>query len=144
MRADKAETAHGLFTTMEAVGIGQVIRIENFSSFRRLLSVTAKVLKFCCLLLQSLHPGATTAGPGDLAKAEVLWVVESQKALVRNKGFTQWQKQFEMTRGFGDAEVVSKMLICPTQPNILFCLQGVTFSLPCLSRGLMREYSMVE
>ena len=80
MKGDKAETAHGLLTAVEPAGIGQVMKGENFSSFRRLLAVTVDVLKFCQLLLNKVRPGATTNTPDDLAVAEALWVVHVQNA----------------------------------------------------------------
>ena len=55
-------------------------------------------MKICRLLVQSVQPGATTTDPDDLAKAEVLWVVESQQMLVKDKSFTQWEKQFGLFR----------------------------------------------
>ena len=96
MKADKAETAHGLLATVEPTGIGQAMKGENFSSFNRLLGVTVNVRKFCRLLLKVVCPGATTAALEDLANAEALWVVESQRVLVRDKNFTQWKKQFDL------------------------------------------------
>ncbi len=96
LKADKAETAHGLLASVEPTGIGQVMKGENCSSFDRLLAVTVNVLKFCRLLLDVIRPGANTAAPEDLAKAEALWVVESQQVLVKDKNFIQWKKQFDL------------------------------------------------
>jgi len=90
----KAETTHGLLTASEPTGIGHVMKGENFSSFRRLISVTSHVLKFCHILLSKVRPDMTTTTSDDLAKAEAFWLVESQQALVRDKNFAQWKKQF--------------------------------------------------
>ncbi len=54
------------------------------------------MLKFCRRLLNVVRPGATTAAPDDLVKAEALWMTESQQVLVRDKNFTQWKKQFDL------------------------------------------------
>ena len=96
MKLDKAATIHGLLTAVEPAGLGQAMKGENFSLFCRLVAVTANVLKFCRLLLNVIRPGATTSAPDDLFKAEALWVVESQRVLVRNKNFTQWKKQLDL------------------------------------------------
>ena len=56
------------------------------------------MLKFCCLLVQSLHPGTISTNLDDLAKAEVLWVLESQRVLMSDKNFTQWEKQLNLFR----------------------------------------------
>ena len=58
MKTDKAETAHGLQTMAEPPGIGQLMACENFSSLSRLVSITAKVVKFCHLLLSKIRPEA--------------------------------------------------------------------------------------
>ena len=71
-RAPRAITAHGLLTAVDPVGIGQVVNGENFSSYGRLLSITANVLKYCQLLLSLVCPDVTTAARDDLDKAEAL------------------------------------------------------------------------
>ena len=98
MKADDAERAHGLLTAVGTLGIGQLMKVEDFSSVHRLFSTTAKVLKFCRLLLQPLRPGIISANLDDLAKAEVLWVRESQQVLMSDKNFTQWEKQLDLFR----------------------------------------------
>ena len=67
MKAKDKNLAHGLLTTKEPLGLGQVINCEDFSTLDRLLRVTAKVLKFCSILQRKPLPEAD-----DTARAEML------------------------------------------------------------------------
>ncbi len=70
MKADRAETAHGLLASVKPAGLRKVMQGENFSSFCRLVAVTANVLKFFRLLLNVVRSSATTAASDDLATAQ--------------------------------------------------------------------------
>ena len=90
----KAEVTHGLLVATEPSGIDQLIRCEDFSSLHRLLSVTAKVLKFCQILLRKIrHNGVVNATPDNCAEGEILWIVKSQQMMERDKNFSQWRRQ---------------------------------------------------
>lgn len=68
---------------------------EDFSSLDRLLRVTALALKFCCMLQRKTLPEVTDLPEaGETARAEMLWIVESQTLLLRDKNFDNWKKQF--------------------------------------------------
>lgn len=96
MKIHKAEVVHGLLSAVEPPGIGAVMKCENFSSFHRLVVVTGYVLKFCRVLLSNIHPDTANNASSDLNKAEVLWLVESQKLLLKDEKFDQWKKQFNL------------------------------------------------
>lgn len=49
LKVDKSEVTHGLLTMVEPAGVGELINCEDYSSFTKQLSVTAKVLQFCRL-----------------------------------------------------------------------------------------------
>ena len=68
---------------------------EDFSTLDRLLQVTAQVLKFCRILQRKPLPEATDTSEADeTARAELLWIIESQTLLQRDKNFDDWKKQF--------------------------------------------------
>ena len=91
----KSKVSHELLTTEGAPGLIGIMKIENYSSVSRLLSVTAKVLRFCHILCHKIHP---EKNPPSLAEevshAEVLWIREVQSALVSDRKFVTWKKQF--------------------------------------------------
>lgn len=62
------------------------MKCGDFSSLHRLLAVTAKVLKFCWLLLTKVRKDAPTSAD-DLNKAETLWIIEVQKELAKDDNF---------------------------------------------------------
>ena len=96
MRANDPKKTIGLLTTAELPSIGQLIKCEVFSSLHRLLAVTAKVLRFCQMLLSKIHKDVPTPSSDDLTKAETLWIIKAQKVLVKDKNFPQWRKQFDL------------------------------------------------
>ena len=78
-----------------------IIHCRDYSSLRRLLRVTACVLKFMKLLRRSKSPesqrssqndGILTAS--DLDTALVYWFKESQSTLPRSENFRIWSRQF--------------------------------------------------
>ena len=71
MKIDKTEVAHGLLAARETSGIEQLLRCEDFSSLRRLLSVTAYVLKFCRILLRNFHSDTVTTAPTTLPELKL-------------------------------------------------------------------------
>ena len=53
------------------------------------------MLKFCCILQCKPLPEATDNSEADeTARAELLWIIESQTLLQRDKNFDDWKKQF--------------------------------------------------
>ena len=81
------------------VGIGAVMRCQDFSSLSRLFRVTTYVLKFARVLVKVLNKGDGSSKMADLsdsAEAERLWIVESQSTLTQDKNFDTWKKQFNL------------------------------------------------
>ncbi len=95
MRAKDVKTAHGLLTTGETTGLSQIMNCEDFSSLDRLLAVTAAVVKFSKLLLSRVRPESEVSYAETL-KAEDLWLLETQRMVVSDQKFKQWQKQLDL------------------------------------------------
>ena len=95
MKAKDRNLVHGLLTTKEPSGLGQVMNCEDFSTLDRLLQVTAQVLKFCRILKQGECPPETTEAD-DTVRAEMLWIIESQNLLLKDKNLDIWKKQFRL------------------------------------------------
>ena len=79
----------GLLTTDSLPGIGQIMTCEEFSSLSRLIAVTVKVLKFCRIMLSKIRKDKRTLISDDRTEVENLWIIESQKTLMKDKNFAQ-------------------------------------------------------
>ena len=55
--------------------------------------MTAQVLKFCRILKQHMSSRETIEAD-NRARAELLWIIESQTLLLKDKNFHIWKKQF--------------------------------------------------
>ena len=93
MLISKAEASHGL---LAMTTIGQLMKCQDFSLFRWLITVTSFISKFCHILLSHLCPEASTVTRDDQTSARVLWLVESEQSLVKDKNFRLWQIQFDL------------------------------------------------
>lgn len=69
-------------------GIEQLLKCEDFSSLRRLLSVMC--WSFCRILLRKTFPDAVPTALPELRVA-----AEFQQMFVKNKNFTQWRDLFQ-------------------------------------------------
>ena len=82
----------------ESSRIDSVIQVEDFSTLRRLLGVTAHVQKFITLLKFKVKADPQhrmkTVTAVDTFNAERLWIRHSQLSLVQNDNFRMWQTQF--------------------------------------------------
>ena len=92
MKVNKSEATHGLLSAVVPAGIGEVMDCKRYSSVARLLAVTANVQKFCRLA----RPYSSLPAESDTAKAEILWILETQKDLVKDPKFAQWKRQFNL------------------------------------------------
>ena len=121
LRKEQQSKTHGLLTIAgTTASIGKVIEIERFSTFHRLVSVTAKVLRICQLLLHSVQSTMTMSATVELSEAEALSVIESKHVLVQHKNFNQWKRQFDLFKDeFGGVVAEFTMVTCPTQPESL-------------------------
>lgn len=126
LRKEQQSKTHGLLTIAgTTASIGKVIEIERFSTFHRLVSVTAKVLRICQLLLHSVQSTMTMSATVELSEAEALSVIESKHVLVQHKNFNQWKRQFDLfkdERGIwrcrgrihiGDLSYSARVTTCP-------------------------------
>ena len=80
-RAMSSSTQHSLLMTGELTGISCIINCECFSTLRKLLRVTAYVLRFCRMLKNKVQGEETTVTEltaSEMATDEVLWLKESQ------------------------------------------------------------------
>ena len=103
-------------------GIGEVTDCKRYSSVARLLAVTANVQKFCRLA----RPYSSLPAESDTAKAEILWILETQKDLVKDPKFAQWKRQFNLfqddrsiwrSRGNADVSYSTKYpILLPRSP----------------------------
>ena len=102
MKNEDRRLAHSLLVTVNGPksDLGQII---GFGTLPRLLRVTAYVLKFVRLLkyridkLDAIPNLELTTS--DLQEAEILWVKESQHALMEDRRFEGWKKQFDLFVG---------------------------------------------
>lgn len=89
---------HTLLSGSSTVSLGSVIQCQDYSSLRRLLTVTAYVLKFVHTLKEAVKKNCNSGGLSidaqDLSKAEMMWLRESQQQLVKDSHFPIWTKQF--------------------------------------------------
>ena len=96
---DKCEV-HSLLTTDVPMGLGQIMKCENFSTFSRLCRVTAYVLRFVKAMKSRIQssitdvPSALSLGVTEISEAERLWIIESQVLLTKDTNFDSWKKQF--------------------------------------------------
>ena len=86
----------------ESSRIDSVIRVEDFSTLRQLLGVTARVQKFITLLKFKVKADPQhrmkTMTAVDILNAERLWIRQSQLSLVQNDSFRMWQTQFGLRK----------------------------------------------
>ena len=88
---------HNLVVTGNVHVLSNIIGCENFSSLQRLLRVTAYVLRFIHMLKQLIKKLNLTATleltASELARAENLWAIESQRCFKEDRNFPTWQRQ---------------------------------------------------
>ena len=81
--------------------MGAVLRIllhacKDFSSFQRLVRVTAWVLKFIAIIAMHKKCQTRNLTPEDLATAELLWLKEAQNSLRTNVNYDSWRREFKL------------------------------------------------
>ena len=88
-----------LMTTESRSTIEDLMTCQDFSSYSRLLRVTAQVLRAARWFKhgrRSSMDTATTITPGELAEAETLWITSAQLQFVREKDFRQQQGRLRL------------------------------------------------
>ena len=80
--------------------MSQIVHCEQYSTVRRLLRVTAYVVKFVRFLKQKTQSSdtylSTDLTATEISDAETLWVKEAQALLVKDDKFDCWKKQFNL------------------------------------------------
>ena len=83
---------------VEASNLSEILDCEEYSSFRRLLRVTANVLLFIERLKRKVKGERNDEGSLQLesllVQAELYWLRVSQVSLPQHKQFVQWKQQF--------------------------------------------------
>ena len=83
---------HAMLTVTRQQTVSEILSCEAYSSLQSLLRITALVLK-AVKRFKGEPNDCLSPSPQELTSAERLWVIESQKLLVNDKHFKQWQKQ---------------------------------------------------
>ena len=100
MKALDRKSTLNLLVTEERPSLSQILHCEQYSTIRRLLRVTAYVVKFVRLLKQKTQSSDTSPSTvltaTEISDAEMLWVKEAQALLVKNDKFDCWKKQFNL------------------------------------------------
>eukprot|EP00731_Ephydatia_muelleri_P024188 Em0016g459a len=78
----------------EGYTISPIVNFERFSVFKRLLRITAWVMKFIEILKLRGEPSAINSL--DINRAEVYWITIIQQALVKDERFDNWHRQFDL------------------------------------------------
>ena len=74
--------------------ISPIVNFERFSVFKRLLRITAWVMKFIEILKLRGEPSAINSL--DINRDEVYWITIIQQALVKDERFDNWHRQFDL------------------------------------------------
>lgn len=74
----------------EGTTISPIVNFERFSVFKRLLRITAWVIKFIEILKLRGEPNASNSL--DINRAEVYWIIIIQQALVNDERFNNWHR----------------------------------------------------
>ena len=74
--------------------ISPIVNFERFSVFKRLLRITAWVMK--CIEILKLRGEPSAINSLDINRAEVYWITIIQQALVKDERFDNWHRQFDL------------------------------------------------
>lgn len=98
VRRTAKRSTHNLVVTTDPGQIGKIINCEDYSSFHKLLRITALVMKFIRVLKDiraSNEEQPSTSCPSlDADRARALWAREIQARLPSNPQFSSWKHQF--------------------------------------------------
>ena len=90
-----SKPVHTMLTMQQQTAVSNLLTCEDYSSLLHLLRVTAFVLKAVKRFKgePNANPSYPNLSPLELAAAEQLWVIDSQRLLTNDKQFKQWQQQ---------------------------------------------------
>lgn len=98
LRSTEKRSVHGLLVSGAAErGVGNLIKIQNFSNFTRLINILTHVLKFCSILRR--QSGSTAFDGSERKFAEILLIRDAQVSLKAHKNFPVWEKQLSLFEG---------------------------------------------
>ena len=121
-------TVHSMVVE-ESSRIDSVIRVEDFSTLRQLLGVTACVQKFITLLKFKVKADPQhrmkTMTAVDILNTERLWIRQSQLSLVQNDNFRMWQTQFGLYKDKDGIWRCAGRLICQTMEDTQSSLRNL-------------------
>ena len=91
-------TSHSLLNSNQSIDLAEVVDCEKYSKWSRLLRVTAYVFRFVQIIKSKIN-GQNVVMPGELTSVEIVkadscWLLTVQQALVKDKAFSMWRKQF--------------------------------------------------
>ena len=90
LRSKEADVVHCMLD-VEGAGISNVLNIERFSSLNKLLRVTTHILRF---IMRLRRPPEPLTELSLYLRGEVLWILEAQSLLLRDKRMKEWKRQF--------------------------------------------------
>ena len=98
LKANQPCTSHSLLNSSQSVDLAEVVDYEKYSKLSRLLRVTAYVFRLVQIMKSKIN-GQNVVMPAELtsvetAKADFCWLLTVQQALVKDKAFSMWRKQF--------------------------------------------------
>ncbi|XP_065903771.1 uncharacterized protein [Dysidea avara] len=98
LKANQSSASHSLLSTSELVNLKQVVDCEKFSRLRRLLRVTAYVLRFVEILKSKIGRRqmveCSEVSSAEIAEAESRWLLTAQHELITDKAFPMWKRKF--------------------------------------------------
>ena len=98
----KGMSSHSLLISTDSCGIGTVIDCGRFSKLQKLLRVTAYVKKFVLefkAFVKSDKPHIDwIVTAADMELAELDWIVDCQKCLIKEARFELWKGQLQLFR----------------------------------------------
>ena len=114
----KTNSAHCLMTsTDDNTHVSTIIDCTKYSSLQKLFRVTAYVLQFIARLKSQDYSNELTQNA--LAKARMLWILECQATLTREKNFSIWKSQFNLYLDDQQLEGGYRVQVCLLKQNTL-------------------------
>ena len=96
----KSNANHTLLVTTENSSIGQLIDCTRYSKLQKLLRVIALVKKFAAQFKMLIKPDNSsvdwTVTAADLESAEIDWITDCQKQLIKDPKFKLWKTQLHL------------------------------------------------
>ena len=80
-----------------SIHVNQVVDCERFSSFGRLVRVTALILSFIHLLKVKRFNQGMVEATVHITKAKLLWLRHAQSILTGERKFTLWKRQLDLS-----------------------------------------------